>query len=816
MDLKQLQDRYKTIPIELKQLKRWVGYRVETSEDGKPTKRPYNVLSGKRAKVNDSITWSRFDLAISGCVKYGFDGIGFMLGDGIFGVDLDNHGDMDAAQFGQLSKEFVDQLDSYTEWSQSGKGVHIICYGTLPEGGRRKGNVEMYDTGRFFACTGNTIKNIPIQNREKEIVPLWEKYVKSEVVAQDRPTRPQNQTISLSDRELLERIQKSNDAEDFNAYFDQGDTSRNGGDNSAADLAFCCKLAFWTNSNKAQMDRIFRMSALYRRKWDELRGNRTYGEITLDKALSMNVEGYVPVTQKPTCIIRDDTPRPSVKVETTPNGNSFEVDMNIDENGDPIFKEKQVFGAYSFTDTGNAMRFYDYFGEYFRYNVTDKVFMFWTGKTWIKDTTNIIRKYANKFIDYLKEQENKIEEDIKTFTSQGDVVQVKLKQDLLDAARKNTARVGNKAGKDAMLNEFQSLKDIPVESSAFNNNDFILNTESGIVDLRTCEITAFDKNKMCSKNTNIKVSFEEPKVWIEFLKSVFNTGNEKDTQDLIDSMQTCLGYSLSGSTREQVMFLLYGKGSNGKSTLTEEIAHVLGDYGDNIKSDVLMQQKNANNSTYSIAKLQTTRFVETGETDDGGRLAESQVKILTGGDSISAQFKYGNEFSFKPKFKIWMSTNNRPNIRGTELGIWRRLVVFPFKNTFTDEQKDKDLPDKLKAESDKILGWCIKGFQKYQELNGFIITKMQEDEVSEYKQQMDVVSRFIAQECRLGDDLSIDAKELYKKFKEWADDNTDYKLKESKFSENLIEKGITPRMLSTGKVRYIGITTNGAHIGDWE
>ena len=258
------------------------------------------------------------------------------------------------------------------------------------------------------------------------------------------------------------------------------------------------------------------------------------------------------------------------------------------------------------------------------------------------------------------------------------------------------------------------------------------------------------------------------------------------------------------------MFLLYGNGSNGKSTLTEIIAHILGDYGDNIASNVLLQQKAANNSAiYSIAKLQGKRFVETGETDDGGKLAESQVKILTGGDTISAQFKFGNEFSFRPKFKIWMSTNNKPIIRGTDLGIWRRMFMFPFVNTFTEKEKDKDLLDKLKAESDRILGWCIKGYQKYQEIGDLVKATTLKNAAQEYKEQMDVITQFINRECEVKSGARIDCKELYNAYKAWAMDNVEFCIKESKFMEDLKSKGFAVESTSAKKKYYSGISLIG-------
>jgi putative DNA primase/helicase len=814
MELNKLQMKYNNVPSELKVLKRWVCFKVEGLENGKTTKRPYNALNGGLARVNDELTWTNFNTALKGCVKYKCDGIGFILGHGIFGIDLDNHPDEDGTyplsdeEFKILTDEFVTTLDSYSERSQSGKGVHIICQGILPPGSRRKKGspVEMYDKSRFFAFTGDVIHNVPINNREKEVVSLWEKYVKSDVVVNNgRERKIVPDELKLDDKEVIETALSSSSGEKFYRYYYDGDISMNGNDHSSADMSFCCMLAFWCNGDEEQMDRIFRNSALYREKWDKYRGEKTYGEITIEAACRQTPDGYVKQEIVKSTIKNKD------KKPLLENVKSEQAEMNLDAFGEPIFKIKKIFKSYTYSDTGNAERFYDYFGELFKYNVTDKTWFFWTGKTWIKDSKDIIRKYANKFIEILHEEEERLYKEQAELEAIGKKDAAKMIEKKLDACRKNTARVANKAGKDAMLSELKVLYDIPLENWEFNQDDFLLNTDSGVVDLRSGNVYPFDKEKLMTKNTGHKVSFEEPTTWLKFLYSVFDCGDDDETNSLIESLQTCLGYSLTGSVREQVMFLLYGGGSNGKSVLTETIAHIIGDYSDNIASSTLMQQKGTQGSTnFSLAKLQTCRFVETGETDEGGKLAEAQLKILTGGDQIAAQFKFGNEFSYKPKFKIWMSTNNPPIIRGTDFGIWRRVIVFEFKNTFTGDKKDKDLPDKLKAEADKILGWLIQGCLKYLKANKLLIAKSQITALELYKESMDVVAQFLRKECILHDERCVECKMLYNHYKEWALNNTDYVMKERKFSTELKNKGIeTVFDIGTGKDVYKGLYIKG-------
>ena len=829
MTVDELSLRYNKIPQELKNLKRWVGYKVETLASGKLTKRPYNALSGEMAKVNDSLTWSTFKLALSGCEKYNFDGIGFVLGDGIFGVDLDNHigpegqSEEDEAEFKRLANEFVATLNSYTEWSQSGKGIHIICKGKLPEGSRRKGCVEMYDANRFFAFTGKAIRNIPVQDRENEIKPLWEKYVFTPAPAiqtpsYSRPNTEMYETLKLSDEEVLANVANSRQCDTFFRYYDKGDISLQGGDASKADMAFCSMLAFWCNKDEAQMDRIFRNSGLMRPKWDEHRGVKTYGQLTIDVACRNVGETFVKTKLvdkvnigKKTVVIEKPKPTEN-ETETSPELN---YTPSLDEDGEPIFRIKKIFGSYPYSDTGNALKFYDYFGDLFKYNVTDKVFMFWTGKTWIKDATNIVRKYANKLIEIMKEDDKAMADKIEVLTAQGRVDEAKRMTKILDASEKNTARIANKAGKDAMLFELQTLKDIPVKNDVFDKYDYLLNTESGIVDLRTGAIMPFDKTKLLAKNTHTKVSFEHSEVWEKFLWSVFYNGNIADTQEFIDSLQTCIGYSLTGSTAEQCMFLLYGDGSNGKSTLVETIASVMGDYATSMDSKLLVTQKGQSNSPaeYAIASLQKVRFVTTGETDEGGRLSEAQTKILTGSDPVNARFPFGNPFKYYPNFKIWMSTNHLPNIRGNDYGMWRRLFLFVFRNIFGDEQKDKSLPSKLRMDADKILGWCIQGFLKYQELGHLIKAKQTVSDTAEFKKKNDQVLQFIDEKCIIDKHSVIECTELYEAYKVWAQNNTDFVKKESQFSSELTAKdGIERRRNGVKAWCYYGIRLNGVNI----
>ena len=849
--VKRLQEKYKAIPKELQFMKRWVGFKIEdvVDKDGKVrknTKVPYNAITGNKAQSNNSNTWTSFDIAIKGCIAYRFNGIGFMLGDGIFGIDLDNHADpitnkfhMTDEQFKEFSNEFINELNSYAEYSPSGLGVHIICKGHLPEGRRRNDkifndtvhSVEMYDKYRFFTITGNVINNAPVNECSEKVIPLWKKYVDdSEEIKRMRAITtttspydftgqyisPNRKITNFNDEEIIKMACSAKNGSEFEALYN-GDMSKYLNDHSKADMAFCTYLAFWCNCNASQMDRIFRASKLMREKWDEMRGAQTYGNMCISKAIQQAGEGYQgKYTQE-----YQATPPTPLKPQYKPTETNKEVNnayqssayMTIDENGEPIFRIKQTFKEYPFTDIGNAERFYDYFGDLFKYNKDNQKFMYWTGKLWQEDKKDIIRKYANKLVDIMKSNLQRYLDAANKFIAEGDDEEAKKQKAIYVEAQKNITRISNKAGMDAMLYIFQSIHNIPVLSEDFDKDIYSLNTDSGIVNLLDGTISNFDRQKMLSNSTHCLVSYDTPKTWLNFLSSIFWRGasdqEKKESQEIIDCVQQIMGLSLTGSTREQVMYILYGKGSNGKSTFLNVASGIMGDYAKSLDSSILMTKAGQNTSAqYSLAELVGCRLLITSETDEGEQLSEKLIKTMTGSDSINAQRKYGRPFEFLPQFKVFMMTNNLPIIRGTDYGIWRRIFLIPFLRKFAEKDKDLDMPEKLKAEYPQILGWCIKGYIKYCE-NGRRIQMPEclSRSLKGYREDMDVVARFLNKVCNIDNKYDlISAPKLYNQYKKWALDNNEFRMRESKFAENLATKGFNQEKTSTGDYMYRGIS----------
>ncbi|MDM8523276.1 hypothetical protein QUF80_07885 [Desulfococcaceae bacterium HSG8] len=282
------------IPDELKNRDQWVVWRG-VCRNGKWTKPPFNATSGKAAAVNDSETWSDFDTTLNTYRSENYDGIGFVLSeaDPFSGADFDHCLNPETLEIAEPFRKYVKILDTYTELSPSGDGMHCFVCGKLPEKGRKKDNSEFYNTGRYLTVTGNLLNgNREIEHRERELFS-----VHSEIFGKvSRIGREEEEVFPsppvLSDADILEKAYSARNgaklsalmAGNFDGYSSQSD----------ADLALCGKLAFWFGKDASSIDSVFRQSGLMREKWDikHKAGGETYGEITIAKAVGGCSEVY--------------------------------------------------------------------------------------------------------------------------------------------------------------------------------------------------------------------------------------------------------------------------------------------------------------------------------------------------------------------------------------------------------------------------------------------------------------------------------------------------------------------------------------------
>lgn len=751
---------YEQIPQELKALPNWICWdAVPDEKRGKIKKVPINALTGGGAMSNNPSTWCDFDTAVKASEKH--SGIGFMFGGcPYFGVDIDGkEEELEAYQRGEngnIISEFISTLQSYAEISQSGKGIHIICRGTLPKRGRRKGSVEMYEDGRFFVMTGNSCSEYAgISDCTESIKPLHEKYIGGgrEPQAKIRPA------VSLSSADdIVKAAAGAKNGGKFVALYG-GDTAGYTS-SSEADMALCSILAFWTGCDASKMDVIFRSSGLMREKWDRPQSGSTYGALTIQKAIAGCSQVYSP------------------KNSYSASFKQGEVNAQTEQTGQSL---------YSFDDTGNAQRFVDLFGDKVRYCYTDKRWLWYDGRKWCTDMTGAVKRLADKAVACMS-AELKVYEQ--TDADEG--------TDMAKAFEKHMKSSRSNKSKNAMLNEV--MHHVPILPSQLDRYKAALNTPGGVIDLKSGALAPHDPKNYFTKITAVEYSENAdcPR-WTAFLDDIF--GGDKD---LIRYVQKAVGYSLTGATSEQCAFFLYGTGRNGKSTFIDIIRDIFGDYAANIQPETIMARSNQSTAINSdIARLKGARLVTSVEPNEGVRINEGLLKQLTGDDTVTARKLYGDEFEFKPEFKLWMATNHKPVIRGTDTGIWRRIHMIPFTCVIPEGKVDRRLKYKLSAELTGIFRWAVEGCLLWQK-EGLKMPRAVLEEVREYRREMDVISAFVEDKCTVGKGLSVKSSQLFAAYLNWAEQNNEYRMSSTKFGMELAKR--FEKVKGRGCNYYSGIT----------
>ncbi len=285
------------IPQDLKDRRFWVTWRAERQGD-RTVKPPYNPRTGRMASCGNPATWGSFEEALAAYRSGDFEGIGFQLGPPFVGIDLDHCRDPETGVINPEARRVIGDLNSYTEVSPSGEGVHILVKGELPPGRRRTKPVELYDRDRYFTVTGRHVAGTPltIEARRPQLTALHERLFGGQAsrpvprVFAPTPAKPtasplrEHASVSMTDEELLGKMRTANNGGWFERLW-EGDWHDEYPSQSEADLAFCANLAFWTGKDPERMDSLFRQSGLFRSKWDTPCGSRTYGERTIAVAI---------------------------------------------------------------------------------------------------------------------------------------------------------------------------------------------------------------------------------------------------------------------------------------------------------------------------------------------------------------------------------------------------------------------------------------------------------------------------------------------------------------------------------------------------
>lgn len=329
----------------------------------------------------------------------------------------------------------------------------------------------------------------------------------------------------------------------------------------------------------------------------------------------------------------------------------------------------------------------------------------------------------------------------------------------------------------------ESLDGLAKVSSALDSDPMLLGVRNGTLDLTNGHLRPANRKDLITKQAPVEFDTDvQCPLWTRFLQEIM-----LGDQELVTYLQRAVGYTLTAQVTEQCFFFLYGDGSNGKSVFLNVLLHVLGDYAKVGAKTLIEEDKTGSRHTTDVAALQGARAVILSETEEARGLPEASIKRLTGGEPIAARKLYQDDITFLPTWKLWIAGNHKPDIRGSDFGIWRRLHCIPFRHHVANP--DKGLLDKLKAESAGILAWAVRGCLDWQ-THGLVLPKAIADVLAEYKDEQDLIGQFVGQ-CMEPATTDVACSAVYTAYQGWcASNGYRYPLTAKKFKAALERKGM--------------------------
>jgi putative DNA primase/helicase len=358
-------------------------------------------------------------------------------------------------------------------------------------------------------------------------------------------------------------------------------------------------------------------------------------------------------------------------------------------------------------------------------------------------------------------------------------------QSMKEAAQKLVRASESGARLMAMLMVARQMPEVTLDVEAMDTDPFRLNCGNGALDLRSGILhkhTASDLYMLASPASYVPGS--QCPAWLHFLDDIMLGRN-----DLIAYLQRALGYTLTGLTAEEVMFFPFGHGANGKTIFLETVRDVMGAYSKNTDSTTFLTKK-GDAIRNDLARLRGSRFVTAVETGRGDHLDASLVKRMTSCDLITARFLFKEPFEFRPSWKIWMATNNKPSIPDVDHGIWRRIQVIPFEATFPIVQGvGARLRSALTSERSGILAWMVEGYKEWQRI-GLAPPEYLHHISREYQDEQDSTNSFLTDTCYFHPDACIPINDLYAQYLGWCKKELEKPITKIELGRILKSKGL--------------------------
>lgn len=368
---------------------------------------------------------------------------------------------------------------------------------------------------------------------------------------------------------------------------------------------------------------------------------------------------------------------------------------------------------------------------------------------------------------------------------------------LADLLKAYVRKLEDGNGAKHVLAHAESLPELDGDRIVWDAHENLLNCSNVTVDLRKGAARPHSRGDYITKCSPLEYRPDAPREgWLKFLQEIFPDEAERTF------IKRAIGYAFTGSTKLHKLFIAYGCGANGKSTFLNSIAGALGPaYSAQADPRSFME---GDGKRFDLARLQGVRFVNAVETSEGHSLDEALVKSATSGDPIIAERKYHDPFEFIPEWTVWLCTNHKPRIKGTDHAIWRRICLVPFTVTIPEDQRDNELPKKLAAEAEGILAWAVQGAVEFLR-DGLNPPASVVEATDDYRKSEDIIGQFITEAMVVEPNGECTKKEFYKAYSDWAERQGERPLSQRKVSPYLQELGLDAYLATGGTHTWIGI-----------
>jgi len=465
---------------------------------------------------------------------------------------------------------------------------------------------------------------------------------------------------------------------------------------------------------------------------------------------------------------------------------------------DPAMVSGQDENDAPLTDAGNGEYFARMYGDRVRYDHRRRRWLMWDRHRWSDDADGEIRRLAKLAVRHRLLSTTKIDD----LTRRGQAARFAIQSE-------------HRQRLDALLAQATTEPPITDAGRHWDRDPLLFGVENGILDLRVGRLRDGRREDRITLHTAIAFDADAacPR-WLRFLDEVFGGDVE-----LIEFIQRAVGYSLTGLTTEQCLFLCYGTGANGKSVFLRVLRMLAGFYAFNAPFS-LFEMHSRNAIPNDLAALVNRRLVTSSETNEGTRLNEARVKALTGCDPITARFMRAEFFTFDPVAKYWLAVNHKPTVADDSHGFWRRVRLIPFTRRFTGAADDQSLGDTLQGELPGILAWAVRGALAWQE-RGLPEPSAVHAATETYRLESDPLAAFIEERCVVAEGASVAAATAFKNYLTWAGEQGMREreiLTSTKFGARMTER-FEKKHANAGN-RYLGIgllsDRNEAHEGGSE